>query len=106
MIKYAAAIAFTTLFASTAALADGHATAARLISMPGAGAGTMQLADVTALPAHFDKDTLVILCDLSCQKALHAVASNDAAGKQVEMPLKLMMDHDANIARILGRTVN
>ena len=104
MFKYAAAIAITTLFASTAALADAHANAARLIAMP--GAGTMQLTDVAALPAHFDKDTLVILCDLSCQKALHAVAQDAAGSKQVEMPLKVMMDHDAQVARILGRTVN
>jgi len=103
MFKYAVVLSLATLFASTSALADGHATAAKLISMP--GAGNMQLTDV-ALPAHFDKDTLVILCDLSCQKALHAAASGDAGAKQVEMPLKVMMDHDANVARVLGRPAN
>jgi hypothetical protein len=104
MFKYSAAFAAAVLLFSTAAHADSHATAARLVAMPGGTA--MELVDLSTLPAKFDKDTLVILCDVSCQKALHASVTGDANPKTVEMSLKLMMDHNAYVARILGRTVN
>jgi hypothetical protein len=104
MFKYSAAFAIAALLFSTAARADAHATAARLVAMPGGGA--MELVDLSSLPAKFDKDTLVILCNVACQQALHASVSGDANAKMVEMSPKLMMDHNAYVARILGRTVN
>ena len=95
------------LAASFALVATAHATdasqatAAKLISMPGAN-GALQLVDVGVMPAKLDKGMMVILCDAQCQGVLHLVGKPSADNTQVEMGVMIRVDAHSTAARLLG----
>ena len=103
LLKSTLAIGLTTLFLSTPTFAaDAQMLVTKLITMPTAGSGSLQLVDVGAMPAHLDPGMMVILCDEHCQGMLHLAGKPAEGGKQVAMGITMYVDNQSKAAKLLG----
>ena len=103
MIKAAFAVIVTSfaLIASAQAMDASHATAVKLLSMPGPD-GSLQLVDVGVMPAKLEAGMMVILCDAQCQGVLHLVGKPTTDSKQVAMGVTIYVDAHSKAAMLLG----